>query len=57
MRLRFPRSLHELRDKGEHVFHMTYLGFTYVEGHGMHAATAGILFLVVLSGVFIGGGE
>lgn len=48
-----PRSLHDLQHKAEHFFHMSYLGFTYVEGHGWHANAAGVLFLAVLAGVFI----
>lgn len=53
MKLRVPHSLHEWQHKAEHFFHMSYLGFTYVEGHGWHANAAGTLFLVVFVGMFV----
>ena len=46
-------SKHAIVHKGEHFFHMSYLGFTYIEGHGIHAIAAGGLFLMVFAGIFV----
>lgn len=54
MKVRIPKTWHEVQHKGEHFFHMTYLGFTYIEGHGLHATAAGGLFVVVFLGLFLG---
>ncbi|MDM0006429.1 hypothetical protein QTI51_09685 [Variovorax sp. J22G73] len=57
LRIVVPTSLHDLQHKGEHFFHMAYLGFTYVEGHGWHCRAAGMLFMFVFAGVFVAHGE
>lgn len=51
-KLRVP-TLVELQHKGEHFFHMSYLSFTYIEGHGLHAKAAGALLIVVIVGIFV----
>jgi len=39
-----------LLHKGESVSHLFYLGFAFVEGHGLHAVGAGLVaFFMVLS--------
>lgn len=52
LKFRIP-TLAELQHKGEHFFHMSYLSFTYIEGHGLHAKAAGILCIVVVAGIFV----
>lgn len=34
-----------LLHKGEHVSHMFYLSFAFIEGHGLHAIGAGLVVL------------
>jgi hypothetical protein len=53
LRVVLPTTLHEWQHKGEHFFHMSYLGFTFAEGHGFHAKAAGALFCCVFAGVFL----
>lgn len=53
MRFHVPKTWHELQHKGGHFCHMTYLGFTWIEGHGLHAHAAGLLFVMVFAGLFV----
>lgn len=40
----------QLAHRGETVAHLTYLGATFYEGHGLHASAAGVMvFFVVVS--------
>lgn len=39
--------------KGEHFFHMTYLGAVSWEAHGIYAHAAQALFVVVTVGLFV----
>ena len=51
-RLHIPTK-EQLVHKGEHFFHMTYLGAVTVEAHGMYAHAAGVLLVVMLAGIFV----
>lgn len=51
-KLRLP-NLHELVHKGEHFFHMTYLGAVSYEAHGLYAHAAQILLVVTILGIFV----
>ncbi len=53
IRLKIPTRV-ELVHKGEHFFHMTYLGAVSWEAHGMYAHAAQVLFLVTVIGVVVG---
>lgn len=57
-RFRLP-NMHELVHKGEHFFHMTYLGAVSYEAHGLYAHAAQVLLVVTILGIFVpeGGGE
>lgn len=44
----------ELVHKGEHFFHMTYLGAVSYEAHGLYAHAAQILLAVTITGVLVG---
>ncbi len=39
--------------KGEHFFHMTYLGAVSWEAHGLYGHAAQILLAVTVAGVFV----
>lgn len=52
LKFRVPKTLQDLQHKGEHFFHMSYLGFTAVEAHGWHANAAGALLAVTVMGLF-----
>lgn len=49
---RLPK-LHELVHKGEHFFHMTYLGAVSYEAHGLYAHAAQLLLVVTIVGVLM----
>ena len=65
MREKITAALHRLRHfhlgtkasmahhKAEWSLHASYLGFTFWEGHGMHAIMAGGLLAVILVGLLI----
>lgn len=41
--------------KGETIAHCTYLGATFIEGHGIHAGAAGFVVVFVVLGMLAGG--
>lgn len=41
--------------KGETMAHCTYLSFTFIEGHGLHAMAAGGVVVFVVLGMLAGG--
>ena len=43
---------HTIVHKGEHFFHMTYLGAVSYEAHGLYGQAAGVLLVVTIIGVF-----
>lgn len=53
MRIVFPKSKEEWVHKGEHFFHMAYLGMVTIEGHGYYRIAAAMLFCCAGAGVFI----
>lgn len=53
MKFVFPKSKEEWVHKGEHFFHMAYLGMVTVEGHGYYRIAAAMLFCCAGAGVFI----
>lgn len=40
--------------KGETMAHLTYLGATFVEGHGLHAGAAGLVIVFIVAGLVAG---
>lgn len=52
MKFRIPKTWAELCHKGEHFFHMSYLGMVTVEGHGYYRFAAAALLCVTAAGVF-----
>lgn len=41
---------HGLLHKGEHLSHVFYLSFAFIEGHGMHALGAGLVVVFMAVG-------
>lgn len=41
---------HGLLHKGEHLSHVFYLSFAFIEGHGMHAVGAGLVVVFMTVG-------
>ena len=42
----------QLAHRGETVAHLTYLGATFYEGHGLHATSAGVMVVFVVLSIF-----
>jgi len=53
MKLKVPRTLVEWQHKGEHFFHMAYLGAVGWEAHGLYQIMAIVLLAITMIGVFI----
>lgn len=53
MKFKFPRTKADLIHKGEHFFHMSYLGMVTFEGHGYYRIAAFLLFCCTAAGAFI----
>ena len=53
IKIKVPATVAELQHKGEHFFHMTYLGAVGWEAHGLYKIAAIIACVFAVAGVFI----
>jgi hypothetical protein len=53
IKFKMPKNMHDLHHKGEHFFHMSYLGAVGWEAHGLYQIMAIVLFTWTALGVFI----
>lgn len=52
-KIKVPASVPELRKKGEHFFHSTYIGAEAIIGHGYLQYIAGVTFFFIVVSIFI----
>jgi hypothetical protein len=48
---------HKAAHVTNHGFHLAYLGAVFIEGHGLYASAAGLLFVTVVISLFFGFSE